>query len=277
VINRLSLPEAFVVNGIRLRSLHQINNLDLPSKIEIYRHLLPLPLLETYGINPQTLTGPGDQRLVKFTCPEDSGLVKIEVRVRPDDRDCLFYLELADTPFGQIEVLLFIVNDPNSERFDVDRDWQGQATKFGTIGRNIPEEIRAMQAGLAPGQVRRGLRVTGKLLPLLEGFVTALGHDQFVLSPLAYHNAILFERHGFGYIQGKKLMQDIHAGFQPGGELFQKLDASTPFRQPEQAHTVRGRSWAIHDGILGRPYEGVRMYRRVGHDAGVCTFPNAVY
>ncbi len=74
-------------------------------------------------------------------------------------------------------------------------------------------------------------------------------------------------------------MEWIDRGFQSGGELFQKLDASTPFRQVEAANTVRGRSWAIHDGILGEPWPAleVRMFKRVGHHAGICTFPDAAY
>jgi hypothetical protein len=74
-------------------------------------------------------------------------------------------------------------------------------------------------------------------------------------------------------------MEWVHGEFQPGGLLFKKLDRSTPFRRPAMAHTIRGRSWAIHDGILGEPWPAleVRMFKRVGQDAEVCTFPDAVY
>ena len=40
-----------------------------------------------------------------------------------------------------------------------------------------------------------------------------------------------------------------------------KLDGSTAFRQPGMDKTIRGRSWAIQDGILGEPWRGVEMYR----------------
>jgi hypothetical protein len=45
------------------------------------------------------------------------------------------------------------------------------------------------------------------------------------------------------------------------------------------ANIVRSRSWAIHDGILGEPWPtlDVKMFKRVGQHAGVCTFPGAVY
>jgi hypothetical protein len=74
-------------------------------------------------------------------------------------------------------------------------------------------------------------------------------------------------------------MEWIHQEFQPAGQLFTKLDGSTRFRQVVMANTVRGRSWAIHDGVLGEPWSAldVKMFKRVGEHAGVCTFPDAVY
>ena len=85
-----------------------------------------------------------------------------------------------------------------------------------------------------------------------EDFVTSLGHEIYFIEPLYYHNAIIFEGYGFAYQQGRRLMERIQAGFAEGGELRQKLDGSTPFRQPEAHASIRGRSWAIHDGILGQ-------------------------
>jgi hypothetical protein len=134
-----------------------------------------------------------------------------------------------------------------------------------------------MEAGLAPGQVRRGLRLSRKILPLFEDFVQRLGHEYYLLEPLAYHNAIIFERMGFNYVQGLRKMQWIHMAFQPGGPLHEALDDSTPFRRADAWRTVRGRSWAIHDGILGEPWHSIRMYSRVGQHAGVDTFPGARY
>ena len=56
-----------------------------------------------------------------------------------------------------------------------------------------------------------------------------------------------------------------------------RLDGSTPFRRPNAAGSVRGRSWAIQDGILGNPFTGVHMYKGVGKHAGVCTFPGGMW
>ncbi len=270
-------PERFTADGVKLYSIRQVNNLPPETKEAIYRHLLPCQVLSRYGIDPETLCDAQGNRLVTFTCPEGSRVVEIDVRPRVNFADPLLYLQMADTRLNQIEVMLFIVNDPDSERFETDRDWQGERTKFGTFKRNIPEEIRAMKAGLAPGQVRRGLRLSRVLISLFEEFVQRLGHDYYLMEPLAYHNAILLERLGCNYVQGLRRMQWIHVNFQPGGLLYERLDGSTPFRQPDAWRTVRGRSWAIHDGILGEPWHGIRMYKRVGQHAGVDTFPGGAY
>ena len=269
--------ERFKVDGVRLYSLRQINELPGPTKEGIYRRLLPSQLLQEMGIDPETLCDAQGNPLVSFTCPEDSPLVEIDVRPEAGFPDPLLYLEMSDTRLNQIEVMLLAVNDPSAERFETDRDWQGERTKFGTFRRNIPEEIRAMRAGLAPGQVRKGLRLSRVLIPLFEDFVRRLGHEYYLLEPLAYHNAILLERLGCNYVQGLRRMQWIHLGFQPGGLLHEALDGSTPFRQPDAWRTVRGRSWAIHDGILGEPWHGVKMYKQVGKHAGVDTFPGGAY
>jgi hypothetical protein len=273
----IASPERFVVDDIRLYSLRQINELPTPVKERIYRHLVPSPLLEAYGIDAGTLCDEEGNRLATFTSPSGSSTVEVDVRSKVGCPDPLLYVELGDTRLNQIEVLLFVVNDPNSERFETDRDWHGERTMFGTLRRNIPEEIRAMEAGLAPGQVRRGLRLSSTLLPMFERFVTRLSHDYYLMEPLAYHNAITFERLGCNYVQGLRKMQWIDSAFQPGGCLHERLDGSTPFRRPDAWRTVRGRSWAIHDGIMGEPWYGIRMYKRVGLHAGVDTFPGGKY
>ena len=130
-----------------------------------------------------------------------------------------------------------------------------------------------MKAGLAPGQVRRGLRLLDAVMERVEAFGVLLGHDTVLVEPLAYHNAIMFERHGFYYMQGQREMEWIHSAFSEGGELWMKLDDSLPFRHPDAARSIRGRSWAVHDGILGQPWDGVTMIRRLGTRHAVRTAP----
>jgi hypothetical protein len=273
------MPEPFTIDGVRIRSLRQINNLPAAQKEAIYRTLLPWAFLARFDINPENPVDEQGRRLVTIQAVPGSGVFKITIRHAAEACDPLLYLELSDTTSGQIEVPLLIINDPFAERFDVDRDWQGAETEFGLLRRNLPEEERAMKAGLAPGQVRQGLRMMGRLMHIIEIFAARLGHDLYFSHPLAYHNAIVQERYGFGYVQGRRRMEWIDREFRPGGELQARLDGSTPFRQPGMERTVRGRSWAIHDGLLGEPWPtlGVKMVKQVGREAGICTFPGAVY
>jgi hypothetical protein len=106
-----------------------------------------------------------------------------------------------------------------------------------------------------------------------EGFVTSLGHEMYFVEPLYYHNAVIFERYGFAYQMGKRLMDSIQAGFQEGGDLYPQLDDLNPFRTSKAVNSIRLRSWAIHDGILGEPFTNVTMYKRVGKSAGINTTP----
>lgn len=264
-----------LLQDMELFSISQINKLPHEQMSQVYQQLVPLEILHRFGIDPQTLADSKGRAL--YECQPGISSVEVSLRHAWDAQDPMLYLQLADTPNNQIEVVLFTVNDPYSERFNTDRLPDGTPTYFGTLERNIEEEMRAMKAGLAPGQVRRGLSATRRLMPILEHFVTGLGRDAFYIQPLAYHNAILFERLGFSYALGLGRMEWIQKEFTPGGLLFRQMDGSTPFRPPGASASVRGRSWAIHDGIMGEPYSNVKMYKRVGIHAGVVTFPHAAW
>ena len=249
-----------------------INLLSESEKRAIYARYIPASLLEKYNIPP--LTSAAGYNLLQFRFASGSTDVEMRLFHQVDFPDPILYAHLTDTMNGQIHVLLYILNDPASPRFDVDKMPNGSPTKFGTLQRNLTAEKSALEAGLAPGQVRRGLRLLGQAIETFETFVSALGHELYFVEPLYYHNAVIFERYGFTYQVGKRLMNGIHAGFQDGGDLKAQLDSSTPFRQPEAADTIRKRSWAIHDGILGEPVTNVTMYKRVGVSAGVNTTPD---
>ena len=97
-----------------------------------------------------------------------------------------------------------------------------------------------MLAGLAPGQVRHGLRSLAHAFPTFEAFVESLGHSVFFIEPLFYHNAVIFERYGFAYLVGRRRMEALHREFQPGGPIAERLDGSTPFRNNTYANSIRG-------------------------------------
>jgi hypothetical protein len=280
VVDRILTPDGtrFVApDGSLLNSLATINRLPEEVRDQVYRTLVVDEMLDRYAIDRATLCNPRGERVVTFDTSPNIGLLELRIWRQLADRDPLLYMQLADTNNNQIIILLFITSDPEAPRFSVDRDWGGEPTKFGTLSRNIEAEVEAMGAGLSPGQARQGLRMARKTLPNFEQFIARLGHELFMLEPLAYHSAILFESFGCTYSQGRKRMERIHQGFQPGGEYFLRLDGSTPFRRPGAEKTVRGRSWAIHDGILGEPYADYHMYKQVGKQAGVSTFPDYVW
>jgi len=264
-------------DGFPLFSLREINQLPVAEKERLYTELIPPALLEHYEIDPVTLCGSDGQRKVSFIAPTGLGLVRIEVRLQPEDQDCLFFVEVADTPYRQMELSFCLINDATAPRFNIDRDAAGRENSFGTLRRNFPEELRAMAAGLSPNQVRRGLKMFSTFFRRFERFVDGLGVDTIVAEPLSYSNAIRYEGYGFDYITGKQLMLWIDREFAPGGDLFRRLDGSTPFRQLGMEKSVRGRSWAIHDGILDQPWDEIKIYKTVGVDAGIETFPRRTY
>lgn len=259
--------------GRPLTSLAAINRLSEDEKKRIYTGLLPSRLLDVLQVDPSLLrTASGHP--IQVVAPEGLGLVRLEVRVRPDDPDPVFFAELADTQFHQMELAFCIICNPSEPRFAVDVTEDGAVNYFTSHGRNLPEEVRAMAAGLFPNQTRRGLRLFGEFFPLVERFTDSLGMEMIVAEPLTYDNAIRYERYGFDYLTGKRLMLEIDREFQPEGTLYQRLNGSSPFRMPGMDRTVWGRSWAIHDGILDEPWDGVQIYKMIGVHAGLNTFPH---
>jgi hypothetical protein len=261
-------------------SIQALNRLDESAKQRVYRALLPPPLLTRFDIDPISWNGAGKQPCVQLQAEPERGVVKIEARAGGTAVDPFLTLELADNNFNGVDLNLLLLNDPTAERFAVDRDEAGNDTLFGTIHRNPMAEERAQAAGLAPGQIRAGLSASQALLAQLEIFLAALGHRTYYLEPLTYASAWVFERRGLAYVSGHKLMDEIQREFQPGGRLHQALDGRSPFRQPDQWRTVRGRAWAIHDGILAaidQRWNGLRMVKRLGRNAEVETFPDAIY
>ncbi len=246
-----------------------INLLPEEEKRKIYCDLIPRELLARFNV-PRAFVDPQGRSLLKAKWAPGNPSVELALFHQADFPDPILYGHMTDTMNGQVHILLYILNDPDSPRFDVDKMPDGRATKFGTLMRNLEAEKAALEAGLTPGQVRHGLRLLGPAVIAFENFVEGLGHDLFFTEPLYYHNAIIFERYGFAYQQGRKLMERIHAGFLPGGGLLKQLDGSA-FRPHEAVNSIRLRSWAIHDGLLGEPFTNVTMYKRVGKHAGIST------
>jgi hypothetical protein len=269
------------VQGLGLGSIGEINALPREVAEALYVRLVPEALLDRFSIDPSTLCNKDGERLVRVTAPTDKPWARVEVRSTPDDRDPALLVDVEMSPFSVPELAFVQITDPAGPRYAIDRDPDGRDTLFGTAARNLDEERRAMREGLAPGQVRRGLRLLSRVLDAMEGFCGLIGKEVYLIEPLFYHSAILYERRGCGYLLGRETMEEIQAGFAEGGVLAKALDGSSDFRPPHAAHTVRGRSWALHDGIgdglWGAGAGGVKMYKATGRRAGVNTFPGAPY
>jgi len=247
-----------------------INKLPELEKRTIYSRYIPQELIQRFNLPDLTI----NKELLRFRFAEGSSDVQMMLYHQADFPDPILYAHLADNLNGQIHILLYILNDPDSPRFDVDRMPDGSPTQFGIRIRNIKAEEAALQANLSPGQIRHGLHVFQPAMGVFEDFITSLGHEIYYVEPLYYHNAIIFERHGFSYQMGRRQMERINSDFQLGGEFSQQLDNSNPFRSSSAGESIRLRSWAIHDGILGEPFTNVTMYKKVGKSAEINTALN---
>lgn len=255
-------------------SLFHLNALPVAQKQARYIRLVPPHIFGHLQSFAPERCSPSQQ--FRAIAERGQGQACIRVPAHRYGRDYCFSLDLEEAGGGQLELGFIIINDLAGPRFNIDVDDDGKLTLLGTASRNLREEQRAMEAGLGPCQVRRGLRVFVDLLPRLERFAAQWGYVAIKLSPLTYHTAIMYEHHGFSYLAGHRRMKQIDAAFAPGGPLAKALDGSTPFRQPHQAATPRGRSWAIHDGILqhldGDPGFDLQMVKVIGKTAQQFTF-----
>lgn len=260
-----------------LSSIQEINALPREVAEALYARLIPDELLERFRIDPVTFCGTDGARQVRITAPADKPWARVEVRASTDDRDPALLVDVEMSPLSVPELAFVQIADPTRPRYAIDRDLDGRDTLFGTTSRNLDEELRAMKDGLAPGQVRSGMRLLGRILETMESFCRLIGQEIFLIEPLFYHSAVLYERQGCGYLLGREVMEEIQKAFGEGGTFRAALDGSSPFRQPGADSTVRGRSWALHDGVGGSAWGGVKMYKAANRPAGVDTFPGGAY
>lgn len=246
-----------------------------PERTRYFGYLIPNELQAHYHLPEHTFWGQeaGASPYRWAELPEIGGL-RIEVWPDAAAEDPALALELGDTYYGHLEAAWIVLNDIAAPRYNLDRDSKGNPIPLGSSIRNLREEIRALAAGLAPNQVRPGLRMFWPLIRRIEGLAGLLGIGVLYVAPLAYHNAIKYEKYGFTYASGQEEMEWIHREFRPGGILRKRMDGSRPFRMPWMADTLRGRSWAIHDGVLDRRWMAPQMYKFVGRDFSTCTFPS---
>jgi hypothetical protein len=258
-------------------SLRQINALPPVERDRCYLSVVPPAFCERFGLDPIAFTDPQGKPVASVEAPPGEPWVRLSIKHRGDALDPALFLKLDESRYGNLQITFIILNDPEGSRFGVDLDDDGQITELGARSRNRREEESAMRAGLAPGQIRPGLQMLRPTLERIDALAARLGKPALLLEAFFYHNALLYERHGFGYLAGQDRMEAIHRGFLPRGDLDRRLDGSTPFRRPGAGASIRGRSWAIHDGILLRPWWPPVMYRTIGIRFEVCTAPGVPF
>jgi hypothetical protein len=252
-------------------SIAGINSLAPDIKRDIFVHMIPEEIFDRFDL-PPNLIDEQENSLLKITGNFGHPGIEVYLYHEIGFQDPLIYTHLTDTLNGQVHILLYVMNDPESQRFDIDRMPDGTKTMFGTILRNREAELAAMEAGLLPGQIRSGLKILPKAITAFESFVENLGHNRYFTEPLFYHNAIIFERYGYSYQSGRRKMEEIHQRFTYDEEVLSQL-GTNPFRQPAAKTSIFYRSWAIHDGILGERFTNVTMYKMTGKRSSVQTAP----
>lgn len=252
-------------------SIAGINSQSEQEKRDIFIPLVPDEIFKRFSL-PENLIDAQGNSLLEIKGKPGGQSLELFVFHQKGFPDPLMYCQLTDTLMGKIHVLMYVMNDPFSPRYDVDKLSDGTKTAFATRNRNLDAEQAAMQAGLLPGQIRKGLNILSEAVTSFEDFVQLLGHNLYFNEPLYYHNAIIFERYGFNYQRGKRKMEEIHTRFLEDDDLIAQL-GTTPFRCPEAQSSIFYRSWAIHDGILGERFDQVTMYKQVGKTSNINTAP----
>ena len=261
--------------------VRDIQDLPMSERHRLCRLLIPEPCYSQFQIDPETFRDK-DKLLRLRLSYRNEGRILIMRIVQPDTRDDPIYsIVVQDYEEDGVDCLGLNINNPAAPDIVSTRTTTATFRRIGfSTRRNIPEEIRSMNAGLSPGQVRKGLRWLNEVIECLENFTRDIGRKIIYCEAMAYHNAMVYERHGFGYQFNSWVeeMQSIDQEFRsPNGMYYRRLDGSSPFRKPGMEKTVRGRSWAIHDGVLGRPWSKPAMIKEVGVHAGVNTFKNGQY
>ena len=111
--------ECLMALGKEIASLRGVNSLPPEIKERIYASLIPLDLLTAYEVDPITLLNREGHRAFQFDFPPDQGTVKIQFRRSVSKEDPVVFIQLSDTRYNQVEFEWVILNDPDSERFQI--------------------------------------------------------------------------------------------------------------------------------------------------------------
>ena len=117
-------------------TLGAINLLPDVEKRAIYTRVIPTELIVRFQLNSYLVDKEGHD-LIQLKAIPGSSSVELSLYHKYGFRDPILYGHITDTLNGQLHILLYILNDPDSQRFNVDQLPNGTPTKFGIRHRNI--------------------------------------------------------------------------------------------------------------------------------------------
>ena len=240
----------------------------------------PTSCFDRFGIDPATLCDRDGARLVRVTAPADKPWARVEVRSSAEDRDPALLVDVEMSPLSVPELAFVQITDPAGRALR-DRPRPGRARhalRHRVAQRGGGGAARCRTAS-PPARCGGACGCSRGCSTRWRASARLIGKEIYLIEPLFYHSAILYERRGCGYLMGRDVMEEIHAGFSRGrvaAHGARRLLAD--FRAPEAARTVRGRSWALHDGVArgsgpagrgrGEDVQGGRPSRGRGHVPG---------
>ena len=107
--------------GTEITSLRGINRLPPEIKERVYASLIPVDLFASYGVDRFSLMDRDGQKALQFDFPPETGNVKIAFRRSRAENDPIVFIQLSDTRYEEVEFEWIIINDPDSERFNIHR------------------------------------------------------------------------------------------------------------------------------------------------------------
>ena len=143
-----------------------INSLSRPEKEGLYRILIPPSLFARFQINPLTFTNADGRLCCRFYCAPGDTSTLIEVRRTPEDPDCIFSYQIADTRTRPSSTGTSSSSATRRRRGSTPTSTPRAGTPCSAARRATSTPSgRRWRRGLFPGQVRAGLSVSHEFFP----------------------------------------------------------------------------------------------------------------
>ncbi|HEX9028313.1 MAG TPA: hypothetical protein VF823_03990, partial [Anaerolineales bacterium] len=101
-------------------TIHSINQLGPEVKRAIFSQAIPAELMAAFNLNPDLYDKDGND-LLRLNGEPGSSDVEMALYHEVGFPDPIFYGHIVDTLNGQMHILLYVLNNPNAPRFQIDR------------------------------------------------------------------------------------------------------------------------------------------------------------